>query len=142
MNTRDFLKQHVGIFKDFSDEHLQQLVDGSRVGSFEANEAIAHSGAEATHFGVVLSGTVSASAVGPRGHHQLLGQLKAGDTFGEFALMTREAMPADLIAESHCEVLLIPVTLFQSIIMAQPTAVHHISRTIAERMKMVMSDPA
>ena len=41
MNTRDFLKQQSGMFKDFSDERLQQLVDGSRVGSFEANEAIA-----------------------------------------------------------------------------------------------------
>src|SRR5205085_2678759 len=63
-NTRDFLKEKAGMFKEFSDERLQQLVDGSRVGSFEANEAIAHQGAEATHFGVVLSGTVSASVLG------------------------------------------------------------------------------
>jgi acetate kinase len=39
-------------------------------------------------------------------------------------------------------VLLIPVSLFQSIIVAEPGAVQTISRTIAERMKMILSDPA
>ena len=61
MNTQTFLKEQVALFQDFSAERLQQLVDGSRVASFEANEAIAHRGEEATHFGVVLSGTVAAS---------------------------------------------------------------------------------
>jgi acetate kinase len=142
MNRADFLKQQVGVFKDFSDERLKQLVDGSRVASFEANEAIAHCGAEATHFGVVLNGTVAASVIGDGGARQVLGQLKAGDTFGEMALMTGDAVLADLIAESRCEVLLIPVSLFQSVIVAEPGAVQHISRTIAERMKTVLADPA
>ena len=80
--------------------------------------------------------------VGEGGERQLLGQLKAGDTFGELSLMTGDAMLADFIAESRCEVMLIPVSLFQSVIVAEPRAVQHISRTIAERMKMVMADPA
>ena len=142
MNTTDFLKRQVGVFKDFSDERLKQLVNGSRVASFEANEAIAHCGAEATHFGVVLYGMVAASVIGDGGARQLLGQLKAGDTFGEMALMTGDAVLADLIAESRCDVLLIPVSLFQSVIVAEPGVVQHISRTIAERMKTVLADPA
>jgi acetate kinase len=142
MNTRDFLKQRSGMFIDFSDERLQQVVDGSRVGSFEANEAIAHQGAEATHFGVVLSGTVAASIQGNGSGRQPLGQLKAGDTFGEGALMTGNPLLADFIAESRCEVMLIPVSLFQSVIVAEPGAVQRISRTIAERAKMLIADPA
>ena len=142
MNTPDFLKRQVRVFKDFSDEHLQQLVNGSRIGSFEANEAIAHQGAEAAHFGVVLSGTVAASVQGDGGTRQLLGQLKAGDTFGEMALMTGDTLLADFIAESRCEVLQIPVSLFQSVIVAEPRAVRHISQAIAERMKSVFADPA
>ena len=134
MDTAGFIKERVGLFKDFTAERIKQLVDGSRVRSFEANEAIAHQGAEATHFGVVLSGTVAASAMA-NGTRQSLGQLKAGDTFNEMALMTGDPVLADFIAESHCEVLLIPVSLFQSVIVAEPGAVQHISRTIAERMK-------
>ena len=144
MNTSaiaSFLKENVGPFRDFSAERLQSLVEGSRVGSFEASEVIVHQGDEATHFGVVLSGTVHASALGDGGMQQSLGQLKAGDTFNEMALMTGDAVLADFIAESRCEVLLIPVSLFQSVIVAEPGAVQHISRTIAERMKSILADP-
>ena len=142
MDAAGFIKERVGLFKDFPSERIKELVDGSRVRSFEANEAIAHQGEEATHFGVVLSGTVAASARRRTATRQSLGQLKAGDTFGEMALMTGDPLLADFIAESRCEVLLIPVSLFQSVIVAEPGAVQHISRTIAERMKTVLADPA
>src|SRR5215831_10388671 len=141
MDAASFIREHVGLFKDFSAGRIEKLIDGSLVRSFEAKEAIAHQGAEAIHFGVVLSGTVAASAV-TDGTRQPFGQLKAGDTFAEAALMTGNPLLADFIAESQCEVLLIPVSLFQSIIVAQPGAVRHISRTIAERTKMLASDPA
>ena len=142
MNAAHFLKQHVGVFNTFTDESLKQLVGGSRLASFEAKESVAHQGEEATHFGVVLSGTVAASAIGEGGTRQSLGQLNAGDTFGEAALMTGDPLLADFIAESRCEVLLIPVSLFQSVIVAEPGAVQQISRTIAKRMKTILADPS
>jgi acetate kinase len=141
MDAAGFIKERVGLFKDFTVERIKQLIDGSLFRSFEANEAIAHQGAEATHFGVVLSGTVAASAV-TDGTRQSLGQLRAGETFAEAALMTGNPLLADFIAESHCEVLLIPVSLFQSVIVAEPGAVRHITRTIADRTKMLAADPA
>jgi acetate kinase len=141
VDTGTFLKERVGVFKDFTAERLKELVDSSVVRSFEAKEAIAHQGAEATHFGVVLNGTVAASAV-TDGKRQSLGKLQAGDTFAEAALMTGNPLLADFVAESHCEVLLIPVSLFQSIIVAESGAVRKISRTIADRTKMLAADPA
>src|SRR6185503_11103733 len=56
--------------------------------------------------------------------------------------MTGEVTVADFIAESRCDVLLIPVSLFQSIIVTEPKAVRHIARTIAERMKSILTNPA
>jgi acetate kinase len=144
MNTSaiaSFLKEKVRPLRDISAEHLQLLVEGSRVGSFEANETILHQGDEATHFGVVLSGTIDVSVLGDGATRQSLGRLKTGDTFNELALMTGNAIPADFIAESRSEVLLIPISLFQSVIVAEPDAVQEISRTIAERMKAIMADP-
>src|SRR5882762_563565 len=141
LDTADFLKERVGVFKDFTADRIKELVDGSIVRSFETNEAIAHQGAEATHFGVVLSGTVAASAV-TDGTRQPLGQLNAGETFGEAALMTGNPLLADFIADSQSEILLIPVSLFQSIIVAQPGTVRHISRTIADRTRMLAADSA
>jgi acetate kinase len=138
INPREFLKTRAAMFKDFSDDRLQQLVDGSRVGSFEPKEAIMYRGGEASHFGVVMSGTVVADG----GNGQRLGELNAGETFGELALMSGNPLLADFVAQSHCEVLLIPVSLFQSIIVAEPGAVQRISKTIADRMKMLVTDPA
>lgn len=142
MNVSAYLKQQVGVFQAFSEERLQQLVDGSRRSSFKANEAISHRGAEAKHFGVVLSGTVVASISDNGGGRQLVARLKAGDTFGEAVLITGNPLVADLIAESRCEVLLIPVSLFKSIIVAEPGAVPRIARTVTEQVKLLMADPA
>jgi acetate kinase len=137
VDTLGFIKDRVGLFKNFSADRLQQLVDGSRVKSFEAKEAIMHRGDEATHFGVVLSGEITADS----GNGQRLGELKDGDTFGELSLMSGNPLYADFVAKSPSEVLLIPVSLFQSLIVAEPSAVQTISRTIADRMKMIMGDP-
>ena len=94
-----------------------------------------HRGAEATHFGVVLSGEVAADG----GNGQRLGELSAGETFGELALMSGNPLLPDFVAKSPCEMLLIPVSLFQSLILAEPGAVRRISRTIEKRMKMLMA---
>jgi acetate kinase len=56
--------------------------------------------------------------------------------------MTGDKLLADFIAESRCEILFIPVSLFQSIIVTEPHAVQHISRTIADRFKQVLADPS
>src|SRR3954469_990576 len=141
MDVIGFIKQRVDLFKDFTTERIRELVDDSLVRSFATNEAIAHQGAEATHFGVVLSGTVAASAV-TEGTRQQLGKLEVGDTFAEAALMTGNPLLADFIAETPCEVLLIPVSLFQSVIVGEPGAVRRISRTMADRTRMLAADPA
>lgn len=138
INPSEFLKKQVGMFADFSDERLEQLVAGSRIESFETKQAVMYRGEPASHLAVVLSGTVAASG----GNGQELGELKAGDTFGELALMSGDPLLADFVAQSPSQVLLVPVSLFQSLIVAEPGAVQRISKTIADRMKMLLTDPA
>lgn len=135
------LKSGIPLFAGFTEELLDKLVSSSRVVSFEQNEAIVHYGAEATHFGVILAGTVTASVIAGGGIRLELGRLEAGSTFGELALMTGEKTLTELIAATRCDVLLIPVSVFQSIIVAEPQVVQHISRTISERFKMLVADP-
>lgn len=136
-----YLKSGIPLFAGFSDALLGNLVNNSRVVSFEPNEAIVHYGAEATHFGVILSGTVTASVVADGGTRLEIGRLEAGNTFGELALMTGEKSLAELIAATRCEVLLIPVSVFQSVIITEPQAIQHISRTISERFRTLAADP-
>jgi acetate kinase len=57
------------------------------------------------------------------------------------ALMSGDKTMADAVAETRCQVLRIPVAVFQSVIMTNPRAVQHLARTIAERFKQVAADP-
>ncbi len=143
--TRDvvqFLRTSVPLFSGFSDERLATIVAGSRIASFEEHEVLAHHGADATHFGVILSGTVGTSVVADGGERQYLGRLEASETFGDMALMTGDKLVADFVAESRCQALFIPVSLFQSEIMADPRAVQFISRSIAERFRLLSAEPS
>lgn len=58
------------------------------------------------------------------------------------ALMTGDKLVADFVAESRCQALFIPVSLFQSEIMADPRAVQFISRSIAERFRLLSAEPS
>ncbi len=137
-----FLKQRVSLCKHFAEDRLDQLVKESRVVSYEPNEAVVEFGEDAGFLGVLLEGNLAASVLGDGGRREVIRRFKAGDTFGEMALMTGDKTMADVIAETRCQVLRIPVAVFQSAIMTDPRAVQHISRTIADRFKQVTADPA
>jgi acetate kinase len=134
--------QHSGPFRNLSGERLRELVAGSRVASYESNEAVVHFGEVASFLGVLLEGELAASVVAEGGERQLLGHLGAGETFGEMALMTGDPAMADLIATTPCRVLRIPLALFQSLLMTDREALQQISRTIAQRYAQLMADPA
>src|SRR4029453_14501829 len=48
---------------------------------------------------------------------------------------------ADFRAAERSRVMLVPLTLFQSHIMAEPRALQHISRTISARLQQAMGNP-
>lgn len=137
-----FLKEKVALFRDFSHAQLAELVAGGRVVSVEAGEAVVHCGDDARFLGVVLAGELVASAPGEGGRPEELLRFKAGDTFGELGLMTGDKVTADLIAATRSRVLAIPVALFQTAILSAPAALQRISKTVTERLKQVMADPA
>ena len=90
----------MGLFQHLSNDRLAELVQGARVVSYEPNEAVVEFGEEASFLGVLLEGELSASVVADGGQRQVLGHLKAGDTFGEMALMSGDKTMADFIAET------------------------------------------
>jgi acetate kinase len=141
MNT-DFLRTHVPLFEGFDEKHVKELAAGSRTEAFAPGERITHAGDPVHFLGVVLEGQLAASVTDDNGTPRQLGQLAAGETFGEMALMSGEAALADLTATAACKILWVPLTLFQSHLMAEPRAVQSISRTIGERFRKVMADPA
>lgn len=144
MNATDlaFLKGNVSLLASFPEAKLEELANGSRVEFLEPRQTIVHAGDEVHFLGVLLEGTLAAYAPNTDGDLQFLGKLGPGETFCEMGLMTGDPAIADVVAETRCRVMLVPLTLFQSHIMAEPRAVQQISKTIGGRLQQVMRDPA
>ena len=131
----DFLKNNVPLFQGFPETRLQELVAGSRLASYEPNESAIRFGEEGRFLGVILEGESEASITDDRGEKHRVGFLKKGDVFGEMSLMTGDKTMADVIGITSCQVLLIPSSLFSTILITHPPAVKYLSKTISERIK-------
>ena len=136
-----FLKARVALLACFNDERLRELAAGSRIETYDAGDIIVYAGDELHFLAIILDGKIAASVPNADGTNQLLGELDPGETFGEMALMSGDPGVADFAAAERSRVTLVPLTLFQSHIMAEPRALQHISRTIGARLQKIMSDP-
>ena len=135
-----FLEKQVALFRGFPEDRLKQLVEGSRVLTFEPNEAIIEFGDEGRFLGVLLDGEAQASVTDDSGARHSIGTLSPGDIFGEMSLMTGDKTMADIIGVTRCKALLVPRNLFSTILVTHPPAVAYLSKTIVERLKIYAYD--
>jgi acetate kinase len=141
-NDLAFLASSVPLLSHFSEKVRKELADGSEVRDISAGETFVHAGDEVHFLGVILSGTVVGSVHGQSGERLALGELQEGDTFGEMALMSGDPAIANMTAKTQCRIMFVPLTLFQTRIMANPGAAQLIAMTISSRFQKAMNDPA
>jgi acetate kinase len=134
-DVRAFLRKSVPLFAGFPAERIAELVAGSRHITFEPNEAILSFGEEGRFLGVMLEGEAEVSVTDDGGQKHRVAVLKSGEVFGEMSLMTGDRTTADVIGLVHSAALLIPHELFSTILITNPAAVKHLSKTISERLK-------
>jgi acetate kinase len=144
MNASDqsFIKKDVPLLFHFTPEQLTELAKGSTVREFPPGQFILYAGDEVHFLGILLEGLITASAAGESGGRVTLGQIKPGETFGEMALMSGDPAIADLKTDMACRVMFVPLTLFQSLIMANSGSAQLISMTISSRFQQALKDPA
>ncbi|MBD3346817.1 MAG: acetate/propionate family kinase [Chitinivibrionales bacterium] len=130
-----FLLQNVPLFTGFSEEKIQKLIDHSRVTTFEGKEAVVEFGEEGRFLGVILEGTAEVSVTDNTGKKYKVAILEPGDIYGEMSLMTGDKTVADVIGITRCKTLLIPQTLFSSMVITHPPAIRYLSKLIARRSK-------
>ncbi|HLC15316.1 MAG TPA: acetate/propionate family kinase [Thermodesulfovibrionia bacterium] len=133
-----FLTNHVELFKDFPMEMFEELIKGSRVVTFERNEAIIEFGEEGRFFGVMLEGEAEASLIDDSGEKRSLATVKSGDFFGEAALMTGDRTLVNLISSTMSKALLIPRELFSRILMSYQPARQRLARSLTRKSKLLV----
>ncbi|MBN1578383.1 MAG: acetate/propionate family kinase [Chitinispirillaceae bacterium] len=129
----DFLLTRVELFAGFPRDKLQLMVDGSRVRTFEPNEAIIEFGEENRFLFVLIDGEAEVAVTDDRGDKRRLALLQRGDFFGEISLMTGDRTIADVIGVTRCTALCVPDHLFVSIVTAHTPALRFLGRSITAR---------
>ncbi|MDD4869518.1 MAG: acetate/propionate family kinase [Kiritimatiellae bacterium] len=133
----EFLRKNTALFADFDDISLNKLIDGSKVSTFEPNEAIIEFGDEGHFLGVILNGKAEVSSVDNAGIRRRIAELKTGDIFGEMALLTGDRTLADVIGITRCKALFVPTDIFSTQIVTNPSAIKYLSRLFAKRSRLV-----
>jgi acetate kinase len=130
-----FLKKEVPLFAQFDDAALQKLVRASRISTVEPHESIIEFGEEGRFLGIMIKGSAEVSSIDNGGRRHKIAELKAGDVFGEMALLTGDRTLADVIGISPSTVMLIPNEIFSSMLVTHPQAIQHLSRLITKRSR-------
>lgn len=124
----------VELFASLTDDELKELAEQLRVAPFVSGEAITRQGAEAHWLYVIAKGTATVRVtVDDTGLSKQIATLKAGDYFGEMAMMTGERRSATVIAASDTDCYRIDRQSFESIIRERPEIAEDISYVLANR---------
>ena len=136
----EFLKNRVELFQSFLEAQLRELVDGSHLTTFEANEAIIEFGEEGNFLGILIDGEAEVSVTDDSGEKHRIAVLKPGEIFNEMSIMSGDKNTADIIGLTRCTSLLVPQRLFSTILITSPPAMKFLSRILAERLKKFAYD--
>ena len=134
-----FLK-NLPLFKTFTSEELKNLIEKSRIKTFEPREAIIHFGQPGKFMGIIIEGEAEVVIADETGEQQRLDMLKQGDLLGEMGLLTGEPTSADVIAVERCRLFLIPQETFSLLLVSNPNALQVMTKTITERLRNRQKD--
>lgn len=119
----------VPLLAGLDDRVRRRLAQIGKRRTYAAGEAIVKEGSTGTALYVILSGRVRVE----RGGNQV-GELGAGDFFGELALIEDEPRSASVIAADESECLLFPAWEFRALLDEQPQIAVAIMRALIERI--------
>jgi monovalent cation:H+ antiporter, CPA1 family len=127
------LKQ-LPLFEGVSGRHLRRIT--ARPKRFGPGEAIVRAGDPGNAFYVILDGEVR---VQPPGRRPVT--LKAGDYFGEMALLDGAPRSADIRAAGEVTTLLIGRSAFTKLLRSEPQIAGVLLRTLATRLRTAQRQP-
>ncbi len=133
----------IPIFGGFDQGSLEEIVKSSTVCEANPGDRIIEYGQVGEFLGVMLEGEAVASqpSTQPGEPPRELGRLKAGQYFGEMALLTGELTSADVTASKPSSYLSIPQVVFSRTMSLNPRAVRDFAKTLADRLRSRAENP-
>lgn len=104
----------IPLFKGMSPEALERLAIGMRSRRFRRGEVIFHIGDPGDALFVIVSGDVKISLPADTGDEAILATVRAGEVFGQLALLDGASRSASATAVSPTETVVLPRQRFAS----------------------------
>lgn len=122
--------EEVPLFRNLSRRHLKHVASLARKRRYAAGTSIVRVGDAGTAFFVVLDGTVRVVPVSGRPR-----RLKAGDFFGEMALLDDSPRSANVVADGEVLTMTISRSAFTKLLKHEPAVAYELLRTLAARLR-------
>jgi ATP-binding cassette, subfamily B, bacterial HlyB/CyaB len=117
LSVRNFLKLCT-VFAPLSPQEIRDLLGAMKAKDFAANETIIREGESGDAFYLLRSG--SARVIKESSGHRVLNRLKAGDSFGELALLTGQPRAATIITDEPSSLFRLEKSEFDRIVATSP----------------------
>lgn len=119
----------VPLLAGLQDRVRRRLADIGKRRTYAADETIVQEGSTGTALYVVLSGRARVERGG-----EAIGQLGAGDFFGELALIEEHPRSATVVASEETDCLLFPAWEFSALLEEHPEIAVPIMRALIDRL--------
>jgi CRP-like cAMP-binding protein len=125
----------VACFSTLHDTHLAVLAASLGTQTFERGETIFHQGSIGSVLYIIVTGQVRIYTINEHGQELSMTIFRAGDFFGELALLDGQPRSANAVAMSRTTALLLHRSAFLSIIHAHPSIAVAILEALAQRLR-------
>jgi small-conductance mechanosensitive channel/CRP-like cAMP-binding protein len=123
----------VDLFSVLSEEEVGEVAERLQYAPFARGDIITKQGNIAHWLYIVAFGEVEVRYEPAAGQAQVLATLRAGQFFGEMALLTGDARSATVIAKTDVECYRLDRAAFQGLLLSRPEIAEGMSRVIASR---------
>lgn len=124
--------RRIDLFAQLAEEDLNELSDGLSRAPFARGETLTREGADAHHLYMITAGDVSVRAGGLDERYEV-GRLKAGEFFGEMALLTGERRNASAVALTDVDCYRLDANAFRALLGRHETLAERVAKVLAER---------
>jgi CRP-like cAMP-binding protein len=120
----------VRLFADLDDASAAQLAQDFIVREFTPGTEIATAGVGGLNYFIVGEGEAVVSVAGRE-----VARLGPGDSFGEVALVDKDARSATVAATSHVRAYALPIWSFRSFVESRPELLWKLCEMLADRLR-------
>ncbi|HYL25603.1 MAG TPA: mechanosensitive ion channel family protein [Burkholderiales bacterium] len=128
----EMLRQ-VDLFSVLSEDEMNELAERLQYAPFARGDVITKQGNIAHWLYVIMFGEVDVRYEPPNAAPQTVSTLRAGQFFGEMALLTGDARSATVVAKTDVECYRLDGKSFQGLLLGRPEIAEGIARVIASR---------